>query len=173
MTILLSLILALCGAAGASEFTVASVEGGALTVNGRAASAGTALDPGAVVRLDSGKAVLDFGAEGRLWLTGPADFTVASRGLSVSRGGLLSMLNKLTGAFTVETPAAVAAVRGTKFYIEPRGEERTYLCVCKGKLEVASAGGFKTKMKSADHKAAVFARSGDSVTQTPAGREGH
>jgi hypothetical protein len=75
----------------------------------------------------------------------------------------------------VETPAAVAAVRGTEFYVEPRGKDSTYLCVCRGKVEVRGSGGsrFKTTMKGKHHTAALIQRSGESTKKRPAAMEGH
>lgn len=174
-SVLLSVVLALPSMALAGQFTVASIEVGPLTRDGRPVEAGAALDDGSVLHLAAGKAVLDFGGEGKLLLTGPADFTVETRGIALKAGGLLSVLNRLKGGFQVRTPAAVAAVRGTEFFVEPRGEHETYLCLCRGRIEVTGVDGAgkPIAIKSANHKSYLFSRVGAVLTKRAARMEGH
>lgn len=42
--------------------------------------------------------------------------------------------------FEIETPTAVASVRGTKFLIEQTAENKAYVCVCEGTVEVKKPG---------------------------------
>lgn len=171
-----AVFLLLPALARAEGFRVASVQGGLLTLGGQPVGGGAELKDGSVLHLTAGKAVLDFGGEGKVLLTGPADFTVEKRGLSLKTGGLLSVLKKLVGGFEVSTPSAVAAVRGTEFYVEARGEKDTYVCICDGKIDVTARGGagkpvvMKSRKK---HKALLFSRGGDGLSKKPAKMEGH
>src|SRR5207249_2333571 len=73
-------------------------------------------------------------------LKGPARFIPSAGGVKLNFGGLLSVLRPLKARWDVETPDAVAAVRGTEFYIEARPGKGTYLCLCRGALDVFPAG---------------------------------
>ncbi|MFI5345880.1 MAG: FecR domain-containing protein [Elusimicrobiota bacterium] len=127
---------------------VISVDG-ALTAGGRALTAGDEL-PDAEIRLATGTATL--GIEGgRFLLHGPAIFTPRKSSFRLTLGSLLSVLKHRPGLrFSVRTPSAVAAVRGTDFFVEvvPSGEVQ--VCICRGELEV-SAKGMKTVPMAAEH----------------------
>lgn len=173
-------LLAVCLAADAfaakpPSFKVASVEGGSLTLDGKPVAVGVELRDGAVVRLDAGRAVLDLGDEGRLKLTGPAEFKVGPRSFTLLRGALLSVLPKLRGSFSVATPIAVAAVRGTKFFIDARADGRTYLCLCQGVLEVTGnpGSGYRKTLRSKDHGSYIFSQHGKRLDRGPWKMEGH
>lgn len=174
--LLFSVLLALSPPAFAGGFRVASAEGGILMINGQPAGVGAALIDGAVLHLTAGKAVLDFGEEGKVLLTGPADFVVEKHGVELKTGGLLSVLHKLAGGFEVKTPSAVAAVRGTEFYVEARGEKDTYVCICDGKVDVSARGasGKPIAMKSKKkHKSLLFTLGESGLAKKPAKMEGH
>lgn len=156
-----------------SVFRVVSVEGGALTADGKPARPGFPFRDGQALHLDGGRAVLSFGEEGRVLLSGPADLVVEERGASLSFGGLLSVLDRLRGPFSVRTPTAVAAVRGTNFFIEARGKDQTYLCLCSGKIEVSGAGGFKKTIRASRHSPFLFTRGEKGVVQSAAHMENH
>lgn len=162
-------------AAKPPPFKVASVEGGALTLNGKPLAVGDELRDGAVVRLDAGRAVLDLGDEGRLKLAAPAEFKVGPRSFTLLRGALLSVLPKLKGAFSVSTPIAVAAVRGTEFFIEARADGRTYLCLCDGVLEVTgmAGSGFRKTIRSKGHGSYIFSQHGKRLDRGPWKMESH
>ena len=172
----LLLALVLPSAALAGGFSVESVQGGLLTLNGQPVGGGAELKDGASLHLTAGKAVLDFEKEGKVLLTGPSDFTVEKRGVNLKTGGLLSVLSKLKGSFEVSTHAAVAAVRGTEFYVEARGENATYVCICDGKVDVSArdGSGKPVAMKSKKtHKSLLFSRGGAGLSKKPAKMEGH
>lgn len=172
------LAAALAGGASAAQptgFTVASVTGGSLTADGKAVEAGAELRAGSVLSLDKGRALIELGKEGRLLLTGPADFEVGERRLILSRGSLLSVLDRLKGRFSVQTPIAVAAVRGTEFFVEARDDGRTYLCLCKGVLEVTGVPGLSHRktIRAAKHANFIYSRHGKRLDRNPWTMENH
>jgi hypothetical protein len=160
-------------AASAPVYRVISVSGGVLTAYGKPLKKGSPVFEGSTLRLSKGKAVLAFGEEGRVLLTGPAELTVEPRGVSLKLGGLLSVLDKLVNGYRVETPAAVAAVRGTTFYIEARKGLKTYLCLCKGKIDVTGEGGFQHGFEAETHTAFLYAGGPSSVTKSSDTMHGH
>lgn len=138
-------VLLLAAAPAAAEWKVHSVTG-TLTAGKVRLKAGSRLKPGAKLALSNGgEAILDLGEEGRLLLKGPAHATLRStgkkRGLLMKLGALLAVLPGVKGSFTVETPAAVASVRGTDFYVQALGPRESYVCACDGLLEVHAPGG--------------------------------
>lgn len=153
-----------------AEVRVVSVAGGTLKSGGKPVSAGALVAQGSELRLDAGRAVLDFGGEGRVQLNGPAALTVGARRLTLSEGGLLSVMSRLKGRYAVATPAAVAAVRGTEFYIEARKDGATYLCLCEGAVEVTGGRGAKysQSFESKHHLSAVFTRDGRTLKRSEA-----
>ncbi|TPW18909.1 MAG: hypothetical protein FD126_3215 [Elusimicrobia bacterium] len=156
-------------------FKVASVEGGTLLVDGKAAEVGAVLREGAKARLDAGEAVLELGDEGRVRLNGPAEFSVSTRAVSLTRGSLLSVLQKLKGGFSVRTPVAVAAVRGTEFFVEARADGRTYLCLCDGTLEITGmpGTGYRKTIRSNHHGSYIFSQHGKTLDRGPWKMEHH
>lgn len=170
-----ALLAAAAQAAKAPAFKVTSLAGGELTANGKLVAAGAELAEGATLRLDAGEAILEFGSEGRLKLTGPAEIRLGPRQVTLASGRLLSVLNKLKGGFSVATPIAVAAVRGTEFFVEARDDGRTYLCLCSGTLEVAGAPGLAhRKTLRADHHASyIYSRHGKRLDRNPWKMEHH
>ncbi|MBI5595727.1 MAG: FecR domain-containing protein [Elusimicrobia bacterium] len=153
-----------------TEVRVLSVSGGVLTSGGKPAAAGTVVADGAELRLDAGHAVLDFGGEGKVQLDGPAVLAVGGRRLTLSGGGLLSVLPRLKGRYAVATPVAVAAVRGTEFYIAVRKDGGTYLCLCEGAVEVTGGKGVKysQRFEAKHHLPAVFAHEGKTLKRSEA-----
>ena len=108
---------------------------GTLTAGDTVLKAGDSL-PNAEVRLSSGTATIAIDG-GRFLLTGPARFTPRKSSFRLDLGGLLSVLTRRAGRrFSVRTPTAVAAVRGTDFYVEAGTKQEVDVCICKGALEV-------------------------------------
>lgn len=174
----LLLLAALLGAAPApapTTLTVVSVTGGVLTRKGRALAPKAALAPGDTVTLDAGQAVIAAGEAGHLLLKGPASFTARAAGVSLGRGSLLSSLPGLKGrGFAVATKTAVAAVRGTDFYVSVKGPRETYVCACEGRLEIS--GGAKDAprpLKGTHHTARRYSRGRSGLEDGDAGMEGH
>ena len=158
-----------------AEVRVVSVTGGVLRSDGKALAAGAVVLDGAELRLDAGSAVLDYGGEGRLMLSGPGWMTLDGRRLTLLGGGLLSVMSRLKGRYSVATPVAVAAVRGTEFYVEARADGSTYLCLCEGSLVVTGAKGLKYKkgFKADHHSSFVFERDGKNLKSAQAPMTGH
>lgn len=168
MTRLLPLLLAALSlaapASAGEELRVLSVEGGTLTSRGKPVPAGAVLRRDQPLRLDGpGRAVIQVGRSGHVLIKGPASLTAdpgGARGFFLRAGAVLSVLPRLTGRFHVRTPAAVAAVRGTDFYVEARGKDAAYVCVCEGELAVtAGKPGPREKprpLKGTHHNARLF-----------------
>ncbi len=168
----------LAGAASSGSdvrFKVASVAGGTLTAGGKPVPAGAEVPEAAPLHLDAGHAVIDLAGEGRLLLTGPADVEFGARQLTLTRGKLLSVVNRLKGRFSVATPVAVAAVRGTEFFVEAREDGRTYLCLCEGRLDVTGAGGisYHKTLQSTHHTGFIYSRHGKALDRNPWRMEHH
>jgi hypothetical protein len=149
---------------------------GELTAGGRVLAVGDDAPAGAPLRLSSGGvAVLRFEG-GAVMLKGPAVFTPKASGFSLSVGGILSVLRHSRKRWTVGTPTAVAAVRGTEFFVHVRTEGGTYICLCSGALDVTPPGKPKARpvrMKSTHHSALMFTNDNGMLSKDAAGLEEH
>lgn len=134
---LVLLLLASCAPTAASAAgRVLSLKGGPLTAEGRTFKAGDEL-PDAEVKLATGTATIAMKGA-RFLLTGPARLTPRKSYFRLDYGSLLSALKHAERRFEVRTPTAVAAVRGTDFYVEVGPRKEVDICICKGALDVAS-----------------------------------
>lgn len=114
--------------------------GGAVTVNGQAASAATRIGPGDRVETGAGAQlifVVGFDAflvreNSRLELGG-SNFVVNT--LRLATGALLSVFG--AGAKQVVTSTAATGVRGTGLYVESE-PERSYVCTCYGDVLISA-----------------------------------
>jgi len=70
--------------------------------------------------------------------------------------------------FTVTSPANVAGVRGTVFFIKVEDDNNTYLCICNGALTIGGAES-DLDISSDHHKAYRFTKLGNNVTTENAG----
>lgn len=132
-----------------------------------AAAAARAAEPVIVAVPEGSKIVAVRG--GKVKLTGPGEMTVSDSGIELKFGRLLLALPKLKGRkFAVRTQHAVAAVRGTEFYVEA-GKDETYVCACEGRLAVGKTP--LSAAKKARHKSKSF-RDGK-VVLADAGMRGH
>lgn len=141
---------------------------GKLTSGGRTFRAGDAL-PDAEVRLDSGAATLAIDG-GRFLLKGPARLTPRKTVFQLQLGSLLSVLQKKAGrTFSVRTPVAVAAVRGTDFFTEITPDGELDVCICRGRIEVTGKGAKPVPMAAENHLHYRFAKakSGTTVDRDP------
>jgi len=154
-----------------SQMKVVSLQGG-LTAKKRALKAGDVIPETTVKLSKGGTAVLETPA-GRFLLKGPAEFKPAKAGVFLRSGGLLSVLGRLKGRYTVRTLSAVAAVRGTDFFVEARGPKETYICICQGTLEASGKGMAPKEISAEHHAASLFRRSPKGLEQVPAGMENH
>lgn len=149
--LLLTLALALPAAASALDYTVVSAKGRIIPP----VQAGAKLKHGRRVQLGGGaKLVLKAGGAGAIMVKGPATFTPHSDWIGLSAGGVLSHLANLTGSFKIRTATALAAVRGTTFYMESRQRGGNYLCLCEGALEISrnEESRFRKSLTSEHHQ---------------------
>lgn len=160
------LLLAPLSAAAAGKVVSTT---GVLTAGGKTLVAGDAL-PDAEIRLSSGTAVLSTDG-GRFLLKGPATLTPKPALFSLKLGRLLSVLDKRNRRFAVSTPTAVAAVRGTDFYVDA-GPEGSNVCICKGKLDVSGKGLPRFPL-AAEHHLNHFLKAGAKTTHAEAPMTGH
>lgn len=131
--------LVLCAPAAASAAGRVLSATGTLTADGKILKAGDAL-PNSEVRLGTGTATLAIDG-GRFLLTGPARLTPRKSYFRLDFGSLLSALKHGAGKnFSVRTPTAVAAVRGTDFYVEVGTKKEVDVCICNGALKVTAEG---------------------------------
>lgn len=169
-----SLILSCAPLAASAAGRVVSTTG-ELTAGGKPLHAGDAL-PDSEVRLESGTATLAMDG-GRFLLKGPARLTPKKTVFRLDFGSLLSVLKHRAGLrFTVRTPTAVAAVRGTDFFVEVRPKSEADVCICRGALEVTAKGMKALPMTSENHLLHRFAQAASrtAVDRKPTGaRLGH
>lgn len=131
--------LLLCSPAAATAAGRVLKLTGTLTADGKALKAGDAL-PNSEVLLGTGTAILAIEG-GRFLLTGPARLTPRKSNFRLDLGSLLSAVKHAAGKnFSVRTPSAVAAVRGTDFYIEVGPKKEVDVCICNGALKVTAEG---------------------------------
>ena len=90
---------------------------------------------------------------------------------TLSLGGLLSVIRGKS--FVVRTPITMAAVRGTDFYVEARGESESYVCVCRGTLETSAKGVPAEPISAEHHLARRFVKKGTKIERLPAPFEAH
>ena len=125
---------------------------------------------------ERGKAVLRL-ADGLVLLKGPASFRPDSDGATLGWGRLLTLLKPRHKPWRVSSPTAVAAVRGTEFYLHsPKEGGPDYLCLCRGFLRVTPAAAPKAEpllLETESHEASRLQAKGGSLAQSPAGFEGH
>jgi hypothetical protein len=162
ITLLLAVALIHVPLAASAAGRVVSTTG-KLTSGGMTLRAGDAL-PDAEVRLDTGTATLAIDG-GRFLLKGPARLTPRKTVFHLQLGSLLSVLKKrIDRTFSVSTPIAVAAVRGTDFFTEiaPNGE--LDVCICRGGIEIAGKGMKPVPMAADNHLHYRFAKSKSGTT---------
>lgn len=163
----LSLII-LCSPLAAAAAGRVVTTTGKLSAGGKTLRAGDAL-PDSEVRLESGTATLAIDG-GRFLLKGPARLTPRKTVFQLQLGSLLSVLEKKAGrTFSVRTPVAVAAVRGTDFFTEISPDGELDVCICRGRIEIAGKGMKPVPMAADNHSHYRFARSksGTKVDRDP------
>ena len=149
---------------------------GNLTADGKPVSVGSTLREGQ--KLVSGKnsqAEIRFGDNAIFRIAGESEAVLARKKDAVEvrlkRGWLLSLVRP-GHRYSVRTPVAVAAVRGTVFFVKVDSSDQAYVCICKGKLEVAHDGPSES-MESQHHSARSIAKSGGKTDLTPAPMQDH
>ncbi|MBI5245710.1 MAG: FecR domain-containing protein [Elusimicrobia bacterium] len=168
---LIAVLTCLLAAPAGAAMRVAATTG-VLSAGGKTLKPGDVV-PDAEVSLSSGAAVLTVDG-GRFLVTGPARFTPGKKQVRLGLGSWLSVLTRKAGrTFSVKTPAAVAAVRGTDFYVGvgPAGE--TDVCICDGKLEVTGDGMAAIPLAAKHHLNYRFISSAGKTSGAKAAMIGH
>jgi hypothetical protein len=76
--------------------------------------------------------------------------------LDVQKGKVLNILEKRS-SYLVRTPAAVAAVRGTIFFVNVVDDDNSYFCACNGTISIEDFNKHElTRLSSGHHQPAVF-----------------
>lgn len=129
------------GVAGEEDMPL---EAGDRVVTAEGASAEVVLDGGSLITLRESS---DFKVESP---------SKADASFSLAFGSLLAKIQKLAaGRFSVRTPSAVAAVRGTEFGVEVEGEETHVGVFDEGKVEVSEAAGGPAELLIANQETRV------------------
>jgi len=91
--------------------------------------------------------------------------------LDVKQGTVMSIIEK-NRPYSVRTPSAVAAVRGTIFFVDVLSPDSTYSCACNGTIEVQDHNNQLLKqLSSAHHHPAIC--EGDDYNMIDAGMQAH
>ncbi len=127
---------------------------GMVTINGLAATIGAVVKPGDTVVTGPDSMVIFVMEDATLMLRASTRLTVEGRrktpeDLRVDRLGLSS--GAMSGVFgpgerTIQTPTAVAAIRGTGIYVEAEAH-LTYVCPCYGTIDIASRAAPETILR--------------------------
>jgi hypothetical protein len=93
--------------------------------------------------------------------------------LDVKKGKVLSILEKHS-RYSVRTPAAVAAVRGTIFFVAAIDPDSSYFCACNGTISIEEKNGTEVKrLSSAHHQANFCEKENGQPNMTTAGMYEH
>jgi len=154
----------------AATGTIIYVEG-EVAVNGLPAQIGEKVDANATIKTEAdGRCVITFGGENILQVL-PGSLAVLNlssigRGVQVESGSVAAVLKRLapteTGnRFQIDTPTAVAGIRGTALFVKVISPEESYVCVCNGSIALQDNTGANAQTLTAAHHSAVrFIRSG-------------
>ncbi|MDA3810409.1 MAG: FecR family protein [Spirochaetaceae bacterium] len=88
--------------------------------------------------------------------------------INVKKGTIAVVFSKLDKFlhddkdFTVSTPSAVAGVRGTVFFVKIENENKTYLCICNGELNINNVDN-GLNIGAGHHKAYRFIKEGNKI----------
>ncbi len=79
-------------------------------------------------------------------------FTTRGSNCELSQGGLGALLRNrdATGDINIITPTVIAAIRGTVFCLTAENNEKTYTCVCNGRIHFKPQAGGGIFSKSAE-----------------------
>jgi ferric-dicitrate binding protein FerR (iron transport regulator) len=95
--------------------------------------------------------------------------------IDLREGAVAAVFQKLQrirssgGAFRLQTPTAVAGIRGTVFYVRVEDQDNTYICTCNGATRLADIGeSFQRYVRADRHKALRFSKHGERITASPA-----
>lgn len=148
-----------------------------LGTSGELAAGGRSVAPGAVIKLgetiEATKGKSDFRLASRVVFRlneGARIVVTREKGrflVRLSRGAILSVVKHGT-PYAVESPVAVAAVRGTAFYVNVDSPQKTSVCVCEGHVQVHALDQSE-EVVATHHTAASWRRDGDTAVKGPPG----
>jgi hypothetical protein len=149
---------------------------GELLAGGRPARPGDRLRPGLTLSTPDGStADLRLASRAVFRLKPGAEAVVRRDGagfrIDLRRGGLLSVVKTGT-PYAVSTPVAVAAVRGTVFYVEASSPEAAYACICRGRFHL-EAPGLSQDEEAPHHKGFSLSAAGGQTRAAPGGMLNH
>ncbi|HMX42424.1 MAG TPA: FecR domain-containing protein [Elusimicrobiota bacterium] len=148
---------------------------GEITAEGRSVSTGATINLGETIEATRGKTDFRLASRVVFRLNEGARVVVLRRDgrfvVRLSRGAILSVVKHGT-PYAVESPVAVAAVRGTAFYMSVDSPQKTSVCVCEGRVQVHALD--KTEeVVATHHTAASWRRDGDAAVKGPPGALDH
>jgi ferric-dicitrate binding protein FerR (iron transport regulator) len=149
---------------------------GTLQADGRDVRAGGRIRPGQRLATgEGGQADIRLASRAVLRLKAHSEAVIEreQKGFLVrlAKGGLLSQVKTGT-PFSVQTPLAAAAVRGTVFYIQTDAPNHTYACICSGRFHLEAAG-FSEDREAEHHQALVLTARDGKVRTAPGALIGH
>jgi hypothetical protein len=151
---------------------------GTVTINGVDAEIGDAVPAGAeVVTGRDGRVEIVFGSGNILELRPDTELTLdttdPANAIDLRRGQFAAVFDRLEtigmGAedtFRVRTPATVAGVRGTAFFVAVESDDQTYVCTCNGTLNFGPDGDLT--VTAARHEAYRFVAADGASRREPA-----
>jgi hypothetical protein len=153
---------------------------GEVTVNGEPAQLGLRVETGdTVVTGEDSLAEVVFGEKNIFRLDENTfvrlTFEETRQGARLERGTFAAVFDELVTAgsgeedgFVLETNTAVAAVRGTTFFVKEEGPDATFICTCHGSLRMDPLDGPSPfTVTNYRHEAYRFRRDGDQVVVEP------
>lgn len=161
-------------AGGGVRGTVLRVEG-ELTVNGLPTRIGGAVRSGDTVKtgpdgiceiIFAGRNIIQIRPDSLAVL----NFESFVRGVQLQSGSLAAVLKELaptanTNRFQLDTPATVAGVTGTAFYVKVLEPSTTYFCLCNGAISLQdNRGGNPMRLEAARHTAVEYAKDNGTIT---------
>jgi hypothetical protein len=114
-------------------------------------------------RIVFGDSVIELGPQSRLVFNLAAD----NNELSLERGRLSGLTGALfKGGYRITTPAVLAAVRGTAYYVQVEDPQNTYFCVCNGTIGLGEPGSEELlDISATHHNGARFTRLAEGKVQ--------
>lgn len=159
---------------------------GAVFMDEKPAVVGQAVHDGSVVRTDADavcEILLNDKSIIRIQGNSHATLNLGSdiKTIALKSGTIVSFIKKLaatvagkTGRYEIRTPAAVAGIRGTAFFVKVESPNSTYICDCNGVVYVMDENKGHQKVLSAKHHAAVrFLKTGKGIVVSKAEMKYH
>lgn len=134
---------------------------GDVLLNGHAAAKDEAVRPGDVIETKKNASCEIIVADKNILMVAPESRLVynlrqGDGRLELMKGGFGALLRNKNpfGEFTVSTRTVTASIRGTAFYMAAESVDKTYACVCNGRIRFKPEEGGKEETVSSSHHAA-------------------